>query len=655
MNVTKIAVEDVMTLIIILVILFLFCLLLARNNDAYNKLRNRVLIPLTAIAGFIIYYIGYQDGGTENVITTSCIRSFLSMCSMFLLHSDLLEVSHHMHGSKTYMLIFSIIHFSAFIISTLFIIQLCGKQFISWLSLKVSCPKQSYLFFDLNEATVSLAEDLMKKKKDRLVVFVGKYIRYSFFLHHKAVEENGSLCDNKLLFEQIKNTSAVFLNREYIVKRSLKKLGIANLIHKSESHLFFLSEDETLNIQMAQQVIEEIERESLVVKKLFIYINTVSENLDNLFTRKLSFMHKEIEIKVINRYKLSATELVDLYPPVDYIEKDTTTATALSDFNVLILGFGQIGTFALRYLIEQGQFVCSTFHATVIDHMIECKEDLFINKYPGVKSYQVEYEKAEVNSKKYFELLKNKIDSLKYVVVSLGDDRLNIKVAVELYEFSLRHAKAPVDLFVNVYNIKNYDYIKKTICIADKIHLFGGHNEIFREDIIVNEICSHTAKKIHEHYNKDKAEIDKEKWQELSMIKKMTNLSAAVHIYTKLKLAGLTVADVNKLEIKKDFEKLLGPERMACLAEGEHLHWNATLFTNGWETWNLSEINDDQSCNKDEIRKKHACLVSWDELEKVSKYFREDYKLYDMYNVGNIFELIKEGIVIEKSKNSQSD
>lgn len=72
--------------------------------------------------------------------------------------------------------------------------------------------------------------------------------------------------------------------------------------------------------------------------------------------------------------------------------------------------------------------------------------------------------------------------------------------------------------------------------------------------------------------------------------KKMTNLSAAVHIYTKLKLAGLTVADVNKLEIKKDFEKLLGPERMACLAEGEHLHWNATLFTNGWETWNLSEI-----------------------------------------------------------------
>ena len=61
MNVTKIAVEDVMTLIIILVILFLFCLLLARNNDAYNKLRNRVLIPLTAIAGFIIYYIGYQE------------------------------------------------------------------------------------------------------------------------------------------------------------------------------------------------------------------------------------------------------------------------------------------------------------------------------------------------------------------------------------------------------------------------------------------------------------------------------------------------------------------------------------------------------------------------------------------------------------------
>lgn len=643
---------DVSTLIIILIILFLFCLLLARNKDAYSKLRNWVLIPVTALAGFIIYYIGYQDGGTEGVLSTSCIRSFLSMCSMFLLHSDLLEVSHKLHGNQTYMLFFSVIHFSAFIISILFIIQLFGKQFISWLSLKVSCPKQSYLFFDLNEASVSLAADLMKEKKSRMIVFVGKYIRYSFFAHHKAVEESGSPHDNKSLFDRIKNTSAVFLNREYTTKNSLKKLGIAHLIHKSETHLFFLSDDEASNIRMAQQVIEEIERESLAVKRLSIYINTVSENLDNLFARKLCGLNKEIEINIINRYKLSATELVCLYPPVDYIEKDTAKATALSDFNVLILGFGQVGTLALRYLIEQGQFVGSTFHATVIDRMMECKEDLFVNKYPGVKNYQIEYEKADINSKKYFELLKSKIGSLKYIVISLGDDRLNIKVAIELYEFSLKYTDTPVDLFVNVYNIKNYDYIKKSIRIADKIHLFGGHDDIFTEDIIINEIRCCTAKRIHEHYNQDKAEDDKERWQELSTIKKITNLSAAAHIYTKLQLAGLSVADINKLETKEDFVKLVGPERILSLAEGEHLHWNATLFTNGWETWNLSEITGDRSCNKDEVRKKHACLVSWNELQKVNEYFGKDYKLYDVYNVEDIFEFVKEGIVIDKDKNS---
>ena len=95
---------------------------------------------------------------------------------MFFLHSDLLEVRHHMHTNATYMFAFSIIHFAAFLVSFLVVLQLFGKQFLSWLKLKLSTPKDSYIFFDLNEGAVALAEDLLKKDRKRFILFIDKNV-----------------------------------------------------------------------------------------------------------------------------------------------------------------------------------------------------------------------------------------------------------------------------------------------------------------------------------------------------------------------------------------------------------------------------------------------------------------------------------------------
>ena len=148
-----------------IVVLFLCCLWLVKDKRSFYKFRDWGLIPLTALAGFVIYCIGYWEAGTKESLITLVVRSFLSTFHMFFLHSDLLEVRHHMHTNATYMFAFSIIHFAAFLVSFLVVLQLFGKQFLSWLKLKLSTPKDSYIFFDLNEGAVALAEDLLKDTK----------------------------------------------------------------------------------------------------------------------------------------------------------------------------------------------------------------------------------------------------------------------------------------------------------------------------------------------------------------------------------------------------------------------------------------------------------------------------------------------------------
>ena len=90
-----------------IVVLFLCCLWLVKDKRSFYKFRDWGLIPLTALAGFVIYCIGYWEAGTKESLITLVVRSFLSTFHMFFLHSDLLEVRHHMHTNATYMFAFS--------------------------------------------------------------------------------------------------------------------------------------------------------------------------------------------------------------------------------------------------------------------------------------------------------------------------------------------------------------------------------------------------------------------------------------------------------------------------------------------------------------------------------------------------------------------
>lgn len=626
---------------ILLLIIAGYCLLLVKNKKLCLNIRNRVLIPITALGGFLIYFIGYMDEGSLHSLIALGLRSFISTFHMFFLHSDLIEVSKHMHESVIYMTLFSIIHFLAFLITFMIVIQLFGKHLLSWLKLRYSSAGNNYIFFGLNEESLELAKSLLKhKEQDRQILLLDKKIKNKIDTVSKSKILESVFHSRESLFEQVSKLDVLLLNREYTQEDSLKDIGIAKLLTQGKAYLFFFSNNIDYNIQSALNAIDEIQNQLKSTASISIYVRANADYMINLFEKKST---ENIEIHIINPAKLAAMELIINYPPVNYVEVDTQKAIAKKDFTALIIGLGKVGHYTLRALTEHGQFVNSDFHAIAIDKDMDSKQGEFQYRFPGMKHYDIAYKKLLVNSNEYWELLDKKADSLDYIVISLGDTNLNMKTAISICRYMERRTDRSIDIFVKVHNSTDYDYMKVATEKFKTIKVFGSNEGIFTEEIIVDESRYMVAKKIHDYYNSKKDPSRQVSWQDLSHIKKVTNISAAIHLQTKLKMMGLEKEDIKQHICENDFHAQLGNERLDNLAKGEHLHWNATLFTNEWNTWKPD--SKDHFTNKDERRKLHACLVDWEDLKEVEKIFGEPYQEYDYDSVKKIWSLIKDDIL----------
>lgn len=711
---------DLLGFALMLLLLFLFCLLMAKRRQTCLRIRNYLLIPLAAVGGFVIYAIGYLHGGTASSLTALSIRSFLSTFHMFFLHSDLLEVCEEMHHDKVYMTFFSLIHFLAFLISFLVVVQLFGTHFLSWLRLKCTVPRRSYVFFGLDGASVALVRSLFERKEPgRLVVVLSKKGKNkSKAGEHGRSHENtvGTGEKQEIAREQLLKTDALLLNRVYSEETTFREAGIKKLLKKGEAHLFLFSGDTARNFRLALKMTDEIKDNKNYRAKIILYVRLDEEGLVELLESRT--MPENMEIRIIRPAQLSAVELIRNYPPVDYVRVEPEKAVATKDFSVMILGFGETGSQVLRTLAEHGQFVGAEFHALVVDKNLDKLLGTFKSRYPGMEHYGVEYLSADVNSVVFWDILRTKLGTLDYLVVALGDSCRNMQVALDTERFIYRISGRKIDIFVKVGDdpIRIYS-AWSALLSSGTIHAFGAESTIFTEDLIIHEAWWALAKKMHAYYNWQKEETlskdtfkevretsglnrkrtgkenvqirkknsvpgnkeqgcagqkwmtsggqipDKqsrkvcsgdaftgnsirEKWEQLPEIRKASNLSAALHVVTKLKLAGISPEKIKKLGSKDEFLDLLGEERQENLAKGEHLHWNATLFAQGWDTW--TAIPGDASDNKNEGRKLHACLVDWEELPRIEARFDEPYREYDRIFVENIYDWMQDTPIFEE-------
>jgi hypothetical protein len=628
------------------------------NKKKVSVQKKLLLIPPVFIFGFILYIIGYYDIGTKEQLVTLVSRSFISAIRMFFSFSDVSGIRESLRTNQYFMLIFSIVNLFALLLSFVVVLQLLGDKVSYWFKYYFSHPKKCFVFFDTNEAAIALARNIFSKDKDAFVIFIRKRI---YSIDDDKCKTYFEYQQELLRLEEIRMTGAVVIEREYSDTSNLSEMGVARLLRVSnECHFFFLSGNENNNIRLALSVDKQKEKnDELKRTRTICHVLYSSEQNEKVLFKYASKHHtRKNRITFINPSQLSALRLINLYPPVKYIDIDNTKATAKEDFHVLLLGFGEIGQYALRYLIEQGQFVGSTFHAMVVDEKMDGIVGLFNERYPGLKdNYSIDYKYLKNNSIDYFDYINTHISSAKYIVVAYGDDKLNIDTAIELKDILIKKGlRTPI--FVNLKDDENL-FMSKVLgevikdkkvgdisiqCTEDgdgdeyfRIHLFGMNSHIFSYDNVIDETIIEKAKKANKQYREKNGEKDVDAdtaWYQLRSMDKLSNISQVMHLQTKLYLLGLKEEDIKKkYPDSETFNKSLSEDVKLNLAKTEHLRWNANYFVQGWQVWDMKDIPEEVKKagrpNKDFTRELHACLVSWDNLANLVPIFKTDYRNLD--------------------------
>lgn len=609
-----------------------------------------VLFPIVFLSGLGLYTYGYSlDHKTCDI--SNVFLAFYSSARLFILGNDMIEIKGIFENGQNHILLFLLsllLATVAFIFIAIFLNLVARHLFARfeiWINTRTDC---NYIFLGINNAALAMATDLLKQKPKKLVIFVQNSKKHEDqLLFHKASKHGAVVISKDSFFDKLSIKNEEFLVNihedsateneiSFYENNFLKVHKLLDCMEKRETHLFILSENEERNTFAAQSIIQELEaRKSTKEVFVKIYIRTILQTyLEEQFFNCNVNDNRRIQVRFVNDSSIAAQQLVLNYPPVKFVDPDTSLGKARKDFTPLIIGFGQVGQACFRKLIEMGQFVDKEFRATVVDQNMSKIKGRFCFNYPGLTNYKIRYEEVQFGHPDFYELIANNTEKLMYVVVSLGSDNLNMQTALEISSYAKRNDLA-FKIFIHLIDRENFSHLLKK---EQDLVYFGDYDEIFCEESVIRRELENEAIRNHNNYiNHSDPDRKVKPWVEIGKMKQISNISAMEHQPTKLMLLGMTEAEIAKFKNEEEFVHKIGNDRLMNLAKAEHLRWNANYFVHGWNTWSLDKVTGKST--SDEVRKLHACLVDWETLDQVERRFYE-LKKYDVITVKKIYQQI---------------
>lgn len=463
---------------------------------------------------------------------------------------------------------------SVFLVIKLFLFRLLSLYHTSHVKIKPTERNHLYIFWGINEKSLQLSESIKKNDKDRNLVI---YIEHT----SEREEDNDGINTivNHLTSPSSKLSSirlddnTIYLSTTTELENVTKatsiwsELGIEELenilsqLDKNEPerlqdedntsedylnqlHVFFMSEDRDKNV-LGTKILSDIFKHkdykySKNISKI-IYCNTRQDNVTGIVEDSCSSITDKLEVKIIDDAHLSVDLLKkDLKShPINFVEIDKTNnyGAVKSPFTSLIVGFGETGRDALRFIYEFSAFIDSNsttpkrspFRAYVVDENMQNLKGHFIENNPYVNSEfniaqnhnnnMVEFCDYNDKSHEFYKLLKDIAPSLNYVVVAVGDDEANITLAINIlklirrYRTNLNHFR----IFVRTYENSSFSHLNN---IANRynstlssesgntpvIQVFGSKADIYSFNTIIQDEFLMEAK---EYYDSYKLEYNK--------------------------------------------------------------------------------------------------------------------------------------------------
>lgn len=298
-------------------------------------------------------------------------------------------------------------------------------------------------------------------------------------------------------------------------------------------HIFFMGEDEELNIRNIIALAKDTTISSVAQNKNLyhrIYCHA-RYNGPNRVIQDVA-LKKHLDIKIVDSSHI-AVELLKLnseYHPVNVVKvSETCLATVESPLKTLIIGFGEVGRDAFRFLYEFGTFVDkytkkrSQFECRIVDKHLNDLKGTFMASMPGIftpgkkltDNDPIRFKSIDYNSEYFYSeiLTDDFVKNVNYIVISIGDNDEAIALATRIFNRVRRVRKDISDLriFVRCTESNKIEGVQK---IADHynygygngnkntpvICVFGQPEKTYTYDLVVSDRLIEEGKQFYEKY-----------------------------------------------------------------------------------------------------------------------------------------------------------
>lgn len=570
-----------------------------RSKTRYR--RGRILDPskiffagivVSAVLLFIPIYMdtfkGSDCGGWETFLI-----AVHNMIRLFIVDGEFEFVTSHINGlggplARAYTLFFAFLFVAAPLMTFGFVLSFF-KNINAYKRYLTKFTHDAYIFSELNERSIALAESLFENGRNRIFVFTDVF--------EKEEEENYEL------LERAKEIGAVYFKKDIVT------IDFSFHSKKSQLYFFAIGNNQTENIDHALKLIDRFKyRENT---NLFVFSTQLESEL--LLTNAFNVengdeLTTKIKVRRVNEVQSLITRTIyeDGFDNIFESAYEDTKGT--KQISALIVGMGQHGiemTKALSWFCQMDGYE-ARINAFDID---ENCEDKFIALCPelmdprlnghfdieGEAKYEIRIHPGMDVETKSFEYAVAALPMVSYVFVALGSDGKNIATAVRLRSLFASFGYAPKIQAV-VYSANMKEALKGITNYrgqAYDIDFIGDIRTSYSEKVILGSDIEAIALSRHLKWGQER-----NFWQYDYNYK--SSLASAIHRRMKslCKIPGIDKDPSERSE-----------EELWAIRKLEHCRWNAYMRSEGYSFGGTVE-----KIGRNDLAKLHNCLVPFDEL-----------------------------------------
>lgn len=526
------------------------------------------------------------------------------------------------------------------------IFHFLSRRLFNWLWLTFHNAKnKAHIFIGINDASLCLAGDIMENYSSERVIFIDLPDQQDNPQGMSIWDIVGGFFKDSKEHKELNN---------YVVLKAGKGIDkITKWLKKEDNDVYILSGNQEHNITILESLWE---RRDL---KCNIYCHAKREGMINRYD---SIADVKNRIRFIDSSFLSVVSLKkskdNALLPVNYVDIAQYSDTGrklgyvTSEFHCAVIGFGETGKEALKFLYEFGAFPdknngkvpfkCHIFDNNLAKELGEFGIDLTTLRSPLAMEPEFKLHSCGVNTLEFHTEISKIIGRLNYIIICLGNDNLNIETALDIVECAAIESRDTGDKFcIAIKQSKISKLNQDTLKNANRaykncIHPFGLTEEIWKMHFIKTEELDKNARIFYESYStlsdifnqsmgwnpnptwdeRDKMGIRSEIYEERCKARrqKMQDYSNCLHKTTKQLLCnpydGLAeqILTINEGSHHCKEEDVATKNILEHLAVCEHLRWEASHLMMGYKP---------TTGNTDDLKKLHCCLKPCNELSEV--------------------------------------